>query len=489
MNKTKIFVSYSSKDKEYLDDLADFRKSGIVLVVDKKFLYTGDHIAERLKQEIENCDACLFIQTKDSLRSSWCIAELAAFWAASKPIIILIRGDKKSTVKPIPFLAGVKTATLLKEVKDKILSLPAHKETTQEPNFGEIGFNKGIAAITDVLNTVIAPVKNEISGLHDRITTLTPFDENSLFGLRFRHFYDEKRAIADIFVRELEKTITEMNDNQKNRGKIRLLLDSGTTIFPIFSMLMNRKKNRLLTESIEIVTNNVSGLAIIMKYGQRDDGDPHSRPAYKVLSVSGEPLTAFWAILPDKPGEVLGRALNRTDKQSGKRPITIAVTTSNYLKSDGKSLFVRIPKHLEFKKTIMDIADRIYILFPLGKMLDATVKDMNDKLVSARNKKNDDRLYRELQIPFNKGRCITFITTKRFPGDHLYSHFVSVEDNLTKLKKKREGKSGCNIETIFLNDNEFSMANLCNKELAREEELEMPHKDHRQYLRSWLKWS
>jgi hypothetical protein len=486
MSKPKLFVSYSSDDAAHLRDL-DPLKRFTELWYDKEIV-SGNIIAERLKDGINSCLACLFLQTKNSLRSTWCTAEVAAFWAAGKPVIIW-EVDRDITSKAqLPFLAGVRTAKTFAEVRDALRLIQNHSSNNddKEPSFGNIPLTKAVIAIADSIEHKIIPLQQTIEGLHDRISYLAPFEENSLFGQRFKHFFDEKRAIARVFLRELEQFISQLREREDNR-MVRLLLDSGTTVFPIFSMLMERKKEPLLRESIEIVTNNMAGIAIIMRDGRMDEGDPHSRSAYKVLSVSGEPFPAYWAILPQKPEESLRRALRQCGDTGHGDPITIAVTTSNYLKDNGKSLFVRTADHAAFKRVLMREADIIYLLFPLGKMLNATVDDLNNKLVKARDRGKTDHVYENVPIPFQPNRKVVFITTKRSAGDCLRSHFLSVHERLSVLQRECQNK-GCEVDMIFLETEEFSMSNLSRGEQARQEELEMPHKYHRPHVMKWLRW-
>lgn len=50
--------------------------------------------ADQLRNAIQSCSLCIFFATKNSLESSWCHAEIGAFWGASKPV--LIYGPDKS---------------------------------------------------------------------------------------------------------------------------------------------------------------------------------------------------------------------------------------------------------------------------------------------------------------------------------------------------------------------------------------------------------
>ena len=50
----------------------------------------GASLRAQLRLAVERCDACIFVATRRSLESSWCGAELGAFWGAGKPIVVYL---------------------------------------------------------------------------------------------------------------------------------------------------------------------------------------------------------------------------------------------------------------------------------------------------------------------------------------------------------------------------------------------------------------
>src|SRR5215510_9580235 len=50
----------------------------------------GASLREQLRAAVERCDVCIFVATRDSIESSWCGAELGAFWGAGKPVIVYL---------------------------------------------------------------------------------------------------------------------------------------------------------------------------------------------------------------------------------------------------------------------------------------------------------------------------------------------------------------------------------------------------------------
>jgi hypothetical protein len=50
----------------------------------------GQSLADQLREAIRICDACVFLATKRSVESRWCMAELGAFWGAGKRVIVFL---------------------------------------------------------------------------------------------------------------------------------------------------------------------------------------------------------------------------------------------------------------------------------------------------------------------------------------------------------------------------------------------------------------
>src|ERR1043165_8246868 len=87
--KPVLFLSYCSKDSQAKQDLITFARSlGVTLKFDDEILLASNPISDRLRDEIERCDACVWILTENSVWSKWCPPEVGAFWGTKKPIII-----------------------------------------------------------------------------------------------------------------------------------------------------------------------------------------------------------------------------------------------------------------------------------------------------------------------------------------------------------------------------------------------------------------
>jgi CheY-like chemotaxis protein len=98
-----VFISYSFDDQPDFDNIADWLKNLGVPYWKPAEIRTGESLREQLRQVIGSCAACIFVATRNSVASSWCNAELGAFWGASIPIITYLADSSlaKEALPPI----------------------------------------------------------------------------------------------------------------------------------------------------------------------------------------------------------------------------------------------------------------------------------------------------------------------------------------------------------------------------------------------------
>jgi CheY-like chemotaxis protein len=98
-----VFISYSFDDQPDFDNVADWLKNLGVPYWKPAEIRTGESLREQLRQVIGSCAACIFVATRNSVASSWCNAELGAFWGADIPIITYLADSSlaKEALPPI----------------------------------------------------------------------------------------------------------------------------------------------------------------------------------------------------------------------------------------------------------------------------------------------------------------------------------------------------------------------------------------------------
>ena len=84
------FISHSFENKPEFENITDALTLRDVPFWNPAEIKPGASLREQLRAAVERCHLCIFIATRKSIESSWCGAELGAFWGAGKPIIVYI---------------------------------------------------------------------------------------------------------------------------------------------------------------------------------------------------------------------------------------------------------------------------------------------------------------------------------------------------------------------------------------------------------------
>jgi CheY-like chemotaxis protein len=85
-----VFVSHSFENKPEFENVADALAARGVSYWNPAEIRPGESLREQLRVAVERCSVCVFVATRKSIGSSWCGAELGAFWGAGKPIIVYV---------------------------------------------------------------------------------------------------------------------------------------------------------------------------------------------------------------------------------------------------------------------------------------------------------------------------------------------------------------------------------------------------------------
>ena len=85
-----VFISHSFENTDEFHNIVDALVPANVPYWNPADVKPGDSLREQLRQAVEHCGLCIFVATHRSLQSSWCGAELGAFWGAGKPIIVYL---------------------------------------------------------------------------------------------------------------------------------------------------------------------------------------------------------------------------------------------------------------------------------------------------------------------------------------------------------------------------------------------------------------
>ena len=111
----KVFISHSFEDQEEFRNLSSTFRAAEIDVWDPDELLAGSPLSDQLRVAIEDCVACIFLATKRSIQSQWCLAELGAFWGTGKKVVIYLADrDLESKDLPPQFHGNVWTHSLPK---------------------------------------------------------------------------------------------------------------------------------------------------------------------------------------------------------------------------------------------------------------------------------------------------------------------------------------------------------------------------------------
>lgn len=261
---------------------------------------------------------------------------------------------------------------------------------------------------------------------------------NSLFDLRLNHFHEEKYKICK---RTLEHILKENKKAQKAK-KIVLLIDSGSTVYPIFHLLTkfyNQENYINLLNKIVIFTNNIPGIVHMINEGRKGTSY-NAEMIIKCNVIPGMAEGKYGAILGEDSGTHLEYFLDCQFRNGCSENLIISLVTGNYISlKDG--ILWRGNYHGKLKNYFVKLSDTIYIVAPLGKIFKDSKDDINRLISSSRyilppdksyknlldrdafisseaNHKNCDEIKMLLPEHYIKNKEVFFVTTQRHPKGH-----------------------------------------------------------------------
>lgn len=101
-----VFISHSFENKPQFDNIADALSQNNVEYWNPEEVKPGSSLRDQLRRAVKDCSVCVFIATRQALESSWCGAELGAFWGAGKPIIVYLAEPSLKEIELPPIVQG-----------------------------------------------------------------------------------------------------------------------------------------------------------------------------------------------------------------------------------------------------------------------------------------------------------------------------------------------------------------------------------------------
>lgn len=288
-----------------------------------------------------------------------------------------------------------------KENSDKYIDL-IDRNSKQFRTLVERMDNKVTAFSNFLVSNSVSHISPQGSVLSDTQSYYSFHDYNvdnksnrSLFNFRQGHYGHEKKKLCKHVLEHLLS-----NEEFKKKKIIYLMIDSGSTVYPIFQLLCeqywNEKYHEIL-KKVEIITNNMPGVQSLIKHGRRGS-DTNAEMLFKCHVLPGIAEGKYGAILGDDGPSHLQYFINKVVNHfSNKDTIaTVSLITGNYISlKDG--ILWRGDYHGQMKNAYIVNSDYIYIISPLGKIFDNNVKEINSKISDPDLVIPTEKCYRDLR--------------------------------------------------------------------------------------------
>jgi len=225
----------------------------------------------------------------------------------------------------------------------------------------------------------------------------------SYFDIRNRHFSAEKRFICLKALDRISKNEQKrLKNNDNAKRTLYLLIDSGSTVYPIFELLCEYRNFKDTFKDVVIYTNNIRGISKISDYARKNDRNDQ-RIIYKCKAIPGEIEEKYAAIVGKPAVEYLeglldliyceefvqaslseSQELSKIQKLSklNEKAIIVSLITGNYI-STREGVLWRGDFHGELKYNLISNSHHIYVLSPLGKIFNKSAKRINEIIKSS----------------------------------------------------------------------------------------------------------
>lgn len=128
------FISHSFENKPEFENVTDALDLRSVPYWNPAEIRPGASLREQLRTAVERCDLCVFIATRKSIESSWCGAELGAFWGAGKPIVVYVAEPSLADHELPQIVQGDVWERRIAKIADRAKEIIAQGHAVRDPN-------------------------------------------------------------------------------------------------------------------------------------------------------------------------------------------------------------------------------------------------------------------------------------------------------------------------------------------------------------------
>jgi len=122
-----VYISHSFENKSEFLNITDALDERSVAYWNPGEVQPGSSLREQLRAAIERCDVCIFIATRKSIESSWCGAELGAFWGTGRPIIVYVAESSIEDNELPPVVQGDVWEKRISRIADQAKAIVAQR--------------------------------------------------------------------------------------------------------------------------------------------------------------------------------------------------------------------------------------------------------------------------------------------------------------------------------------------------------------------------
>lgn len=123
-----VFISHSFDDQPEFENVTDWLDRLGVPYWKPAEIKSGASLRGQLRQAVGSCSVCIFIATRNSVASSWCGAELGAFWGADIPMIVYLADSSLPEEALPPIVQGDVWDKRLQRIASRAAELVKERE-------------------------------------------------------------------------------------------------------------------------------------------------------------------------------------------------------------------------------------------------------------------------------------------------------------------------------------------------------------------------
>jgi CheY-like chemotaxis protein len=163
-----VFISHSFDNQPEFENVADALEHVQVPYWNPAEVKAGCSLRDQLRQAVEHCSVCIFVATFRAIESSWCGAELGAFWGTGKPIIVYLADSSLPEENLPPILQGdvwerriARVVSRAKELVHEVSASPSPNAKLASTHVGNMTIEQLERLIVGAVALAAATDKNE----------------------------------------------------------------------------------------------------------------------------------------------------------------------------------------------------------------------------------------------------------------------------------------------------------------------------------------